>query len=302
MSRGVEPLVVVHGGAGDHSRAQIGMARVAAGLATVETSLRRAVAVLETGGTAVDAVVAAVAALEDGEELNTARGAALTKAGRIELCASVADGARRRAGGLAVVTVPRHPVELARRVLESQEVMLAGPGADEFAIGEGLGLEPMSYFVTERQCRALAEAVMSSDTVGAVARDRDGHLAAATSTGGTTGKRPGQVGDSPVYGAGVWADDTTCAVSATGDGEVLLRAVFAHDVHARVTYCGVDLSEACRDAVAQVADLGGTGGCIALGQTGPPVMVFNITAMYRGWGTPGGEPRTGVEPGECETR
>ena len=292
-------ILVVHGGAGSGTRARIGAVRADAGLAAVAAGLREGSAVLSDGGSALDAVVAAVAVLEDAEELNAGRGAALTDTGTAELSAAVADGATRRFGGVAVLRSPRHPVELARRVLEEgRHVLMAGPSADELAAGWRLPLEDPAFFVTERQRRATEDAA-SEGTVGAVALDDAGHLAAATSTGGITGQRPGRVGDSPIPGAGTWADDRTCAVSATGDGELFLRTAYAHQVHARILFGGQDLRSACAAALKDVASLSGTGGCVAVDRAGAAAMPFTTSAMFRGWIRPGGEPSIGLEPGEC---
>ena len=286
-------MIVVHGGAGASTRERIGDARADAGLATVDEALRRGAEVLTRGGHALDAVVAAVTVLEDGEELNAGRGASLNEAGVAELSAAVADGRDRRAGAVAGATVARNPVELAHRVLlDGRHVLMVGEGADALARQWGVSLEDPSYFVTERSRDALAR---SSDTVGAVALDRDGHLAAATSTGGITGQRVGRVGDAPLVGAGTWADDRTCAVSATGYGEFFIRAAFAHQVHARLLYAGEELAAACEAALQDVLALGGTGGCVAVDRAGNIAMPFTSAAMFRGWCAPGGEPVTALD-------
>jgi beta-aspartyl-peptidase (threonine type) len=200
--------------------------------------------------------------------------------------AAVADGAGRRYGAVGAVTGVRHPVLAARAVLDDgRHVLLAGPGAVAFARQAGLAFEPEEWFVTDRRRRDLAglRPPVGGSTVGAVARDAAGHLAAATSTGGRTGQLPGRIGDSPVPGAGTWADDATCAVSATGVGEAFLRAAFAHEVDARLRLEGADLDAACREALAAVTAAGGDGGCIAVSADGPPVMPFTTALMHRGW-------------------
>ena len=202
----------------------------------------------------------------------------------MELSACVKDGAARRAGAVAVAMRPRHPVELARRVLDAGgHVLYAGEAADELAAEWGLAVEPNAYFVaaggTGRPHRG--------GTVGAVACDGAGHLAAATSTGGVRGQHPGRVGDTPIVGAGTWADDRTCAVSATGDGDVFVRAAFAHDVHARMHHAHADLAAACASALEDVRSLGGRGGCIAVDRQGNVVMPFTTRAMVRGLWRPG---------------
>ena len=257
----------------------------AAGLAA---ALRAGLAVLAAGGPALEAVIAAVAVLEDDEHWNAGRGSALTAAGTVEMDAAVADGQGRRMGGVACVTGVRHPVLAARAVMDDgRHVLLAGPGAEAFARTAGLRFEPEEWFITERRRRAL-EKWATGGTVGAVARDRAGHLAAATSTGGRTGQLPGRVGDSPVPGAGTWADDASCAVSATGIGEAFLRSGFAHEVDARLRLEGVDLATACHEALAAVTAAGGDGGCIAIARDGLPVLPFTTALMHRGWAEVGG--------------
>ncbi len=282
------PVIAAHGGAGDGPATG---ARARAATAAVERALRAGSAVLADRGPALDAVVAAVAVLEDDDALNAGRGAVLTSAGTVELSACVMDGATRGAGAIAVVTSPRHPVEAARRVLEDgRHVLFAGPAADALAGEWGLPVEPNAYFVTPARQREL------TGTVGAAALDRDGHLAAATSTGGVRGQHPGRVGDTPIVGAGTWADDRTCAVSATGDGDVFLRTSFSHDVHARVRYTGAGLVAACAAALDEVASLGGRGGCVAVDREGNVAMPFNTTVMFRGWCAPGRPPWAAAAP------
>jgi isoaspartyl peptidase/L-asparaginase-like protein (Ntn-hydrolase superfamily) len=206
----------------------------------------------------------------------------------------VADGQGRRLGAVACVTGIRHPVEAARAVMDDgRHVLLAGPGAEAFARSAGFAFEAPEWFVTERRRAQLG-------TVGAVARDGDGHLAAATSTGGRTGQLPGRIGDSPVPGAGTWADDATCAVSATGIGEAFLRAAFAHEVDARLRLEGVDLDTACQEALAAVHAAGGDGGCIAVAPEGPPLLPFTTALMHRGWAGVGGPLWVAARPGPLE--
>jgi isoaspartyl peptidase/L-asparaginase-like protein (Ntn-hydrolase superfamily) len=294
-------VLAIHGGAGpapdDHADGGRTLRpRQAAGLTA---ALRAGLSVLAGGGAALDAVIAAVSVLEDDEEWNSGRGAALTAAGTVEMDAAVADGRGRRLGAVASVTGVRHPVQAARAVMDDgRHVLLAGPGAEAFARAAGLAFEPEGWFVTDRrrdQLRrartvpgGLAGGPAGGSTVGAVARDAAGHLAAATSTGGRNGQLPGRVGDSPIPGAGTWADDATCAVSATGVGEAFLQAAFAHEVDARLRLEGVDLDTACREALAAVTAAGGNGGCIALSGQGPPVMPFTTALMHRGWAEVGG--------------
>jgi beta-aspartyl-peptidase (threonine type) len=260
-------------------------------------------AVLRDGGPALDAVVAAVVVLEDDEQFNAGRGAALTAAGGVEHDAAVADGATGRAGAVACVSGIRNPVRAARAVLEhTPHVLLSGAGAEEFARREGLPFMPLSWFVTPHRQQQLArlrgggyaQHEMSGGTVGAVAVDLSGHLAAATSTGGVTGQLPGRVGDTPLIGAGTWADDRSCAVSATGHGEAFMLSAFAHEVDALVRLAGVDLSRACQRALHEVTTRAGTGGCIALGPDGTLAMPFTSTSMPRGVVDASGVTRIGV--------
>jgi L-asparaginase / beta-aspartyl-peptidase len=305
-------VLAIHGGAGpapddDAGGGRDRWARQSAGLAA---ALRAGLAVLTEGGPAIDAVVAAVALLEDDEEWNAGRGSALTAAGTAEMDAALADGGTRRIGAVAALTGVRHPVLAARAVLDDgRHVLVAGPGAEALAREAGLAFEPAGWFVTERRRGDLARrleaggadpAVSGGSTVGAVARDVDGHLAAATSTGGRTGQLPGRIGDSPVPGAGTWADDATCAVSATGIGEAFLRVAFAHEIDARLRLEGADLDAACRAALAAVGTAGGDGGCIALTVAGPPQLAFTTALMHRGWAEVGGPLLVGARPGPLE--
>ena len=302
-------VLAIHGGAGpapdDPDVAAGRWPRQASGLAA---ALRAGLAVLSDGGPALDAVVAAVATLEDDEQWNAGRGAALTAAGTVEMDAAVADGASGLFGGVAAVTGIRHPVLAARAVMDDgRHVLLAGAGGEAFAREIGLAFEPGHWFVTDRRRRDLARrlanggpAPSGGSTVGAVARDVDGHLAAATSTGGRTGQLPGRIGDSPVPGAGTWADDATCALSATGIGEAFLRAAFGHEVDARLRLEGADLEAACRAALEAVAAAGGDGGCIALTADGPPVLPFTTALMHRGWAEVDGPLFVAAGPGPPE--
>jgi isoaspartyl peptidase/L-asparaginase-like protein (Ntn-hydrolase superfamily) len=299
---GPAPDDVEGDGAGDHGSR---WTRQAAGLAA---ALRAGLAVLAGGGAAVEAVLAAVTVLEDDEEWNAGRGSALTAAGTVEMDAAVADGRAGRLGGVAAVTGVRHPVLAARAVMDDgRHVLLAGPGAEALAREAGLAFEPQEWFITDRRRRALARRpgadripTVGGSTVGAVARDDGGHLAAATSTGGRTGQLPGRVGDSPVPGAGTWADDSTCAVSATGVGEAFLRAAFAHEIDARLRLEGADLDSACREALAAVTAAGGDGGCIAVSAEGSPVMPFTTALMHRGLVEVGGPLWVAAAPGPLE--
>jgi isoaspartyl peptidase/L-asparaginase-like protein (Ntn-hydrolase superfamily) len=258
--------------------------------AALTAALRAGYAVLAGGGTSLDAVVAAVIVLEDTPLFNAGRGAVFNAAGEHELDAAVMDGATRRAGAVAGARRVKNPVLAAHAVMErTPHVLLAGAGADRFARAAGLQMVPAKYYSTPARAVALARAradaaATAADrhgTVGAVALDRAGNLAAATSTGGFTNKMAGRVGDTPIVGAGTYAD-AACAVSATGSGEHYIRAVLAHDVAARMRYLGEPLGIAARRALAGVAALGGDGGLIAIDRAGRVAMPFNSEGMYRG--------------------
>jgi L-asparaginase / beta-aspartyl-peptidase len=291
-------VLAIHAGAGpgpaDPDEGGVRWAGQSAGLVG---ALRAGLDVLAGGGGAVDAVVAAVAVMEDDENWNAGRGSALTSDGTVEMDAAVADGRSGGLGAVACVTGVRHPVEAARAVLDDgRHVLLAGAGAEAFARSAGLRFEEPDWFVTPRRRHDLG------GTVGAVARDSAGHVAAATSTGGRTAQLPGRIGDTPIPGAGTWAQDATCAVSATGIGEAFLRAAFAHEVDARLRLAGADLESACGAALAAVSGAGGDGGCIAVTAAGPPVLMFTTAFMHRGWGEVGGPLWVAAAPGRPERR
>ena len=282
--------LAVHGGAGDGI-----VAHPPARLATAERALDAALGagadVLRRGGPSVDAVVAAVKVLEDAPEFNAGRGAVPTRDGTVETDAAVADGRTRRAGAVAVCRGVRNPVEAARAVMErTAHVLLAGDAVTRLARQWGLALAEPAWFGTE----GAGTPPDGGQTVGAVARDVDGHLAAATSTGGRGGQLAGRVGDSPVVGAGVWADDDTCAVSATGDGEAFLLAAFAHEVDALMRLTGLGVGAACDRALAAVGGRGGRGGCVVVDAAGTIVTPFTTAAVYRGWTDGSGRSRIEV--------
>jgi isoaspartyl peptidase/L-asparaginase-like protein (Ntn-hydrolase superfamily) len=278
----------LHGGAGAFSASRIPGERVEEMRRDLGSALEAGAAVLERGGPALDAVVAAVQVLEDSRVFNAARGAVLRRDGSVRLDASVMCGATQRAAGVCLVRKVQNPVRLARALLERErEVLLCGDEADELAARLGLPLQPPDYFITDYRREQLARlherAEEEGQTVGAVALDAAGHLAAATSTGGTTNARVSRIGDSPILGAGTWASDASCAVSATGAGEYFLRAAFAHDVHARLLWKGMSLDAAAREALAHVARLGGHGGCVAIDRQGKIAAPFDTLAMPRAW-------------------
>jgi beta-aspartyl-peptidase (threonine type) len=244
-----------------------------------------------------------VVVLEDDPEFNAGRGAALTEYGRVELDSSVMDGATRAAGAVAAVRGVRNPVRAARAVLaDGRHVLLVGEAATDFAATAGLAFESEVWFVTERERVALSrlkegDAAGARGTVGAVARDAAGQLAAATSTGGVSGQRLGRVGDSPLIGAGTWADETV-AVSCTGHGESIIRTALAHEVHALLRHRGVGLRDACAEAIESLGRLGGDGGLIAVSADGAVAATFNSDAMTRGWRVGDGPVVTAIAPGE----
>ena len=274
--------LAIHGGAGAMARRKMAPAAAARYKAGLARALEAGHAVLVRQGSAVDAVCAAVVALEDSPLFNAGRGACYNTDERHELDASVMDGATLRAGAVAAVSRIRNPVLAARAVMEqSRHVLLAGRGAERFARAQGLPLVDDSYFHTRARLTALRKKLVGHHgTVGAVALDADGNLAAATSTGGYTGKLPGRIGDSPIIGAGNYADKA-CAVSGTGLGEAFIRGVLAYDVAARMRYLGEPLAKAARAAMRKLAGLQGDGGLIAVDHRGNIVMPFNSEGMYR---------------------
>lgn len=277
------PVIAIHGGAGTIRKAEMTAARAALYKDALGEALEAGHMVLQGGGTALDAVTAAVVAMEDSPLFNAGRGAVYNADGRHELDAAIMDGERLRAGAVACVERIRNPVLAARAVMEhSRHVLLAGKGAERFAGKQGLKMVNQKYFGTAARREALRRNLRSHHgTVGAVALDRDGNLAAATSTGGYTGKLPGRIGDSPLVGAGTYADNRACAVSGTGLGEAFIRALVAYDVAARVRYRRESLAAAARAALAGVARLGGDGGLVAVDRRGNLAMPFNSQGMYR---------------------
>lgn len=284
--------IAIHGGAGTLSRDRTSSEQEALYLRGLTQAIDAGYSLLERGASAVDAVTAAVVSLEDNPLFNAGHGAVLNRDGIAELDASVMDGRAHAAGAVCAVRHVRNPILLARAVMErSPHVMLAGDGAEEFARMQGLELVSNEYFrtpVRERQLRRLltGEAEQENDleglgTVGAVALDTNGHVAAATSTGGMTGKRWGRVGDSPIIGAGTYASNAGCAVSATGYGEFFIRTVVGHDISAQMQYAGLPLAEAVKRSLARVDALGGNGGVIALSPAGELVMEFTTSGMFR---------------------
>lgn len=293
--------IAIHGGAGSLDGSQLTPAEEKMYHEGLHTALEAGYAVLHDCGSALDAVQQAVMALEDNPLFNAGKGAVFNSDGIHELDAAIMFGKTLAAGAVAGVRHVRNPVLLARRVLhDPRYVLLAGEGALDFARQSGLALEEMAYFSTPEKYEQLMEAIMQryarpGDTVVAVARDMHGNLAAASSTGGLTNKQYGRVGDSPVIGAGTYADNATCAVCCTGDGEYFIRLVSAFDVAAMVNYRGASLEEACRIAIREkLSALGGTGGLIAVDRLGNMEMTANCATMPRGWKSNDGRQGTAI--------
>ncbi len=289
--------LAVHGGAGTILKSNLTPELEAAYHAGLRTALQAGYDVLSQGGRAVDAVTAAVCALEDEPLFNSGRGAVYTSDGKQEMAAAIMDGATRAAGAVGGIFGPRNPIRAARVVMETTDhVMLIGPNALRVARDAGLPFEDGDYFFTQARWDALqstlemrAKGTEDDDparrhgTVGAVACDADGNIAAATSTGGMTAKAPGRIGDTPIIGAGTFADNATCAVSGTGNGEVFIRYTAAAEIAARMRHAGQSLKDAADHVV--MHDLGendGSGGLIAVDAQGNITMPFNCEGMYRG--------------------
>jgi beta-aspartyl-peptidase (threonine type) len=286
--------MAIHGGAGTLPRAEMSGDAERKYRAALSEAIDAGFALLKDGGTSLDAVTRAVVLLEDNPLFNAGRGSVFTLDGRNELDASIMDGRTLQAGAVCGLTRIRNPVLLARAVMErSEHVMLAGAGAEEFAASQGFSFVPQSYFHTPERWQQL-ERIRGGDiglsghtishvgTVGAVALDSSGNLAAATSTGGMTGKRFQRIGDSPIIGAGTYADDRSCAVSATGHGEVFIRCAVAHDICARMRFGGRGVAAAAREVVlAELPSLGGEGGVIAIDAHGEIAVEFNSEGMFR---------------------
>ncbi len=292
-------VIVIHGGAGVIERAHMTAEREASYRAGLGAALDAGFAVLERGGSSLDAVAAAVRTREDDPQFNAGRGAVLNHDGICELDAAIMDGTGPRAGAVAGVHHVKNPIELARLVMDkSPHVLLAGQGAEEFALSQGVTLVPESYFITPERVRELEEAKRTAaesapttplplrprgmGTVGAVALDAQGHLAAATSTGGITNKLYGRIGDTPVIGAGTYASES-CAVSGTGQGEFFMRQVVAYDICAMMQYQHLPLARAVDLMIHdKLRRTGGEGGVIALDRDGNFAMDFNSAGMHRG--------------------
>jgi L-asparaginase / beta-aspartyl-peptidase len=298
--------LAVHGGAGTIPREDANSSR----MTSYHEGLRRALAagreILVVGGNALDAVTQAVKVLEDDPLFNAGRGSVFTAAGTQEMDASVMDGIEHRAGAVAGIFGPRNPVLAARAVMErSNQVLLIAEGALAFCRAQGIVFAEPGYFYDEKRWRELQNELerrtghiagegFAHGTVGAVARDRSGNLAAATSTGGMTGKAAGRVGDSPIIGAGTYADNATCAVSATGHGEFFMRYGAAFEIAARLRYAGQSLERAAREVIDGLAAIGGSGGVVAVDHSGALALPFSTAGMYRGYVREGEPIRTAI--------
>ncbi len=291
--------IAIHGGAGTISRKSMTPEKEKEYKDALGASLKAGSEVLEKGGSALDAIEAAVVSLEDCPLFNAGKGAVFTNNGEHEMDASIMWGKDLEAGAITFVKGIKNPIRLARAAMERSEfVFLSGQGAADFAKKEGLEFMPDEYFFTQFRYDQLKEAIAHNraqldhtesgdekySTVGAVALDRDGNLAAATSTGGLTNKQYGRIGDSSVIGAGTYANNNTCAISGTGYGEFYIRGVVAYDVSCLMEYKGLSLAEACRIVIHdKQASLGGDGGLIAIDKNGNIELPFNSEGMYRGW-------------------
>ena len=304
-------MLVVHGGAGTITRKSMSPEMEQQYRAGMEQALRAGHAVLAKGGTSVDAVESAIRVLEDNPLFNAGKGAVFTHEGRNELDASIMDGRTKAAGSVAGVSIIKNPITAARAVMEkSSHVMMVGRGAELFATKMGLEVVDPSYFWTERRWKSLQQELLEEakpqaeleaggdkkfGTVGAVALDRSGNLAAGTSTGGMTNKQFGRVGDAPIIGAGTYAENESCAVSATGHGEFFIRWTVASDIAALVRYRGMTVAQAGHEVIhKKLAPVKGEGGVIILDAKGNFAMPFNSEGMYRGWIGADGQPHVEI--------
>ncbi|MCE7913339.1 MAG: isoaspartyl peptidase/L-asparaginase [Nitrosomonas sp. PRO4] len=323
MDNGLSIRLVIHGGAGAILRSKLTPEREQAYRQALAESLTAGYTVLKAGGSSVDAVIAAIAVMEDSPLFNAGKGAVFTHAGRNELDASIMDGATRMAGAVAAVTTLRNPIRAAHAVMtKSAHVMLIGSGAETFAAEQGLEIVDSSYFYTESRWKQLQKAIAKDrimldhdndcdtllpdqdhkrGTVGAVALDCCGNLAAGTSTGGLTNKRYGRVGDSPIIGAGTYADNRSVAVSATGTGEMFIRTAAAFNTAAQVRLLSIPIAEAADNTLAEIEAIGGDGGLIVLDAQGNYATRFNTQGMYCGTIGSDGTVWTGIFPEELDS-
>jgi beta-aspartyl-peptidase (threonine type) len=280
--------LVIHGGAGTITRENMSTEKEAEYISKLTAALKTGYAILENGGSGLDAVEATIKVMEDSPLFNAGKGAVFTGAGTNELDASIMDGATLQGGAVAGVKTVKNPISAARKVMEKTwHVLLAGEGADAFAKEQGLDIVDNSYFHTEHRFKSLIKAkekeMEKHGTVGCVALDKKGNLAAGTSTGGLTNKRWGRVGDSPIIGAGTYASNETCAVSATGQGEYFIRGSVAFDIAAQMDYEKKSVQTAAQAVIDKLTERGGTGGVIVMDSKGNIAMPFNTEGMYRGF-------------------
>ena len=288
----VEFSIAIHGGAGTITRKNMTPEKENAYRSKLKETLNVGYSILNKGGTSLDAVEATIRIMENSELFNAGKGAVFTNAGTNELDASIMDGRNLKAGAVARVKTVKNPISAARKVMEETwHVMLSGDGADKFAKEQGLDIVDPSYFYTQRRWDSLKKIqVEKHGTVGCVALDKHGNLAAGTSTGGITNKRWGRVGDSPIIGAGTYANNQTCAVSGTGQGEYFIRGNVAYDVSAIMEYKGKSVGEAAQNVIRKLSDMGGNGGIITMDSKGNISMPFNTAGMYRGFRKAGQAP------------
>lgn len=285
--------LVLHGGAGSMNFENVPEPTQKIYMNSLDSALQLGLEILKDGGTSIDAVEAVIRCMEDNPLFNAGKGAVFTSEGKNELDASIMTGWDLNAGAVAGVTDIRNPISAARAVMErSEHVMLAGEGASVFARKEGLEIVDPSYFFTEKRFESFRKAKENENhgTVGCVALDREGNLCAGTSTGGTSNKKPGRIGDSPIIGAGTYANNTTCGVSSTGHGEYFIRWTVAHQISVLMEYKGYDVETAAKEVIEkQLVKAGGSGGVVCLDKYGRAAMVTNTTSMFRAYGNSEGE-------------
>ena len=284
--------LVIHGGAGTITREKMSPEKEAEYREKITEALTVGYEILEKGNSSLDAVEAVVRIMEDSQLFNAGKGAVFTNAGTNELDASIMDGSTLQAGAVAGVKTVKNPISAARKVMEKTwHVMLSGDGADHFAAEQGLEIVDNNYFYTERRWNALkkAQEEETHGTVGCVALDKKGNIAAGTSTGGLTNKRWGRIGDTPIIGAGTYANNETCGVSGTGQGEYFIRGNIAYDVSALMIYRSLTIKDASDQVIDKLSVSGGKGGLIAMDRNGNIAMSFNTQGMYRGYRINGSE-------------
>ncbi len=296
--------MVIHGGAGVMSKKSMTAELQKEYISVLDHALQVGDSVLKSGGDCMDAVVKTIMVMEDSPLFNAGKGAVFTHEGTVELDASLMEGKTLGAGAVAGITDIRNPILLARTVMEkSEHVLLTGKGASQFAVEQGFKLVPNSYFYTDKRYQQLQELLKKErvsgtndkhGTVGCVALDRDGNIAAGTSTGGMTNKKYGRIGDSPIIGAGTYANNATGGFSCTGHGEYYIRLGFARDISAMMEYQKLDIQKACQAEISKLTQLGGTGGVIGLDKSGNIAMEFNTSGMFRGFIKSNGEKQIGI--------